>query len=164
MNKQMLGCAVLLFGATMVTNSVASGHLNCPRDQAIYLEPESGTTLEFRPNEAGAATYWLMEMRLPEGLILDGAVGWGNGYSVPVGHLHVRGCKHPAGSDACAPWNALVYHLDVDGMISLVGHDIAGQQLLLPELAWDFYFWDRSRPDHIETPRSDIFVLQSCTD
>lgn len=148
--------AVLLFSAE------AAGQANCPQNQSVYVEEKSGAILEFMPNDAGAATYFHMELRLPSGQVFVGDIGWGNGFSVPSGSLARNDCETEADND-CGAWGALVYQLGPDGIIDWIGNGDAAEQVLLPELSSELFFLARALQANWLTPRSDTFFLVRCT-
>ena len=89
------------------TLAIEAGAPACRQDNSVYLEPRSGAELRFRPNAYGAATYYMAELTLASGQMFEGAVEWGNGFSVPQGSLSDPRCD-AADTLSCFSWDALV--------------------------------------------------------
>ena len=155
--------ALMALGLSIVVGSPTLAQGSCLQDDTIYLEEQSGARLTFKPNEAGAATYYLMELELPSGQVFDGAIEWGNGFSVPGGSFHLRDCQTTNATE-CRPWSSLVYQLRGDGVMDYIGDGKPAQQVLLPELTQYLFFFDRAVQDEpIWTiTRSDTFFFQGC--
>lgn len=151
-----LALSVSVGGAALAQNT-------CSQDNAVYLEERSGARLTFKPNEAGAATYYLMELELSSGQVFGGSIVWGSGFSVPGGSFDLRDCR-PTTASECRSWNALVYQLRDDGVMDYIGAGKPASQVLLPELTAYLYFFDRARRDEPgwDITRSDTFFFLRC--
>lgn len=113
-------------------------HAACSQELAVYSEPETSASLEFRP--AGPATSHEFKLVFAENdVVLDGIVMWTEGVARPHGMLMH---KCPEGDvtgeelAACTVWEGVVYAVDEQGHIDLLppeGADAAAQ-LLLPDL------------------------------
>lgn len=151
--------ALILFAA----GNQAMADASCRQDNATYIEERSGARLTFRPNEYGAATYYLMELELTSGQIFDGAIQWGNGYSIPRAALELQDCQ-VSHMNECRKWEAVAYSLWEDGLVDYIGINTAAEQVLMPELAAHLYFFKRARTDdpQWDLTYTDRFMFESC--
>lgn len=156
--------ALIALGLSVVVGNPTLAQGSCLQDDAIYLEEQSGARLTFKPNELGAATYYLMELELPSGQVFDGAIAWGNGFSVPRGSFSRRDCQTTNATE-CQSWSSLVYQLRDDGVMDYIGDGKPAQQVLLPELTSYLFFFDRAVLDEPvwAITRSDTFFFQGCS-
>lgn len=114
-------------------------HAACKQELAVYSEPETSASLEFRPE--GVATSHEFRLVFAENhIVLDGIVMWTEGVARPQGML-MHNCPEGdvTGEElaACTVWQGVVYAVDEQGHIDLLppaGADAAAQ-LLLPDLA-----------------------------
>jgi hypothetical protein len=143
--------------------TIEAGTLACRQDNSVYLERGSGAELRFRPNAYGAATYFMAELTLASGQVFEGAVEWGNGFSVPSGSLRDTSCD-AVDELTCFGWGALVYRLTPGGVIDLISGAEPAPQVLMPELMARLFFFAKGNALEWEVPRSDTYFFQHCGD
>ena len=136
-----MACArISLLAGILLTGASAAVASACPQELAVYGDPDKSLTVEFMPreNEAMAASH-SFEVKMANGIVLDGAVIWSGHAARPEG-IMMNGCPDGdvTGEElaACTIWQGVIYSVDSLGNVDLLppeGAD-APEQLLFPDL------------------------------
>lgn len=111
----------------------------CPIELAVYEEPDTGASLNFRPAGPGVVSN-AFRLGLESDGLLEAVVLWSDDPGRPVARI-MRDCPEGdvTGDElaACTIWQGVIYALGADGAIGLLPHEgsDAPQALLLPDLA-----------------------------
>jgi hypothetical protein len=156
----------LLILAGQLAPQAAQAENYCPQEQAIYVEAEGESRIEFRENEGIFLAANVFGFVSPDGLTLDGTVIWNNGFSRPNGNL-IKDCPDgdATGDElaACTFWEGVVYAVDNNGNVAFVPPE--GEPA-----AYTLVFTDLSRSLHYSAlndgsarlPVFDAYVFSEC--
>ena len=149
----------------MTCMSMTYSYGACMQEKAIYIEPKSGTKIEFRDDYGSFVVTNSFRMAVPEGPVFDGIVLWNNGVSRANTLLQLD-C--PDGDvvseelDVCTKWEGVMYTVSDDGMVYMIGTDEAANKLLMPDLSRQLYYSDEFESIRAHLPAFDVFELDSC--
>ncbi len=150
-----LGCLLLA-----ATPSFAA----CPQALAVYTEPGSGASLEFRPPGEQVMVATAYRLVIPDGPVLDGHVIWNNGVSRANGDLMLNCPEGDVTGDelaACTLWDGVVYTVSEDGAVDMVGDGDAAPTILLPDVSRALHYSDLNNGT-AKLPQFDAFILSGC--
>lgn len=145
--------------------AASTAHAACPQELAVYTEPGSGASLEFRSDAGGSfmASHGF-RLVIKDGPVLDGYVIWNNGVSRANGTL-VLDC--PEGDvtgeelDACTYWDGIVYTVAGDGKVAMIGDGAAAPVILMPDVSRALYY-SNLNDGKASLPQFDAFELSGC--
>lgn len=128
--------AVVLFAVLLPGTP---SHAACPIELAVYSEPDTGATLNFRPAGPGVASN-AFNLGLESDGLLPAVVLWSDDPGRPIARIMHECPEGDATGDeltACTIWQGVVYALDANGTIGLLPRerDAAPPVLLLPDFA-----------------------------
>ena len=157
----------MMRGMVMATGLLAAAPslAACPQALAVYTEPGSGASLEFRSDAGGSfMASHAFRLVIKDGPPLDGYVIWNNGVSRANGML-MHDC--PEGDvtgdelDTCTYWDGILYTVARDGGVAMIDDGEAAPAILLPDVSRALYY-SNLNDGKAGLPQFDVFKLSGC--